>query len=223
MALYVGVEVVGLKEALKELNRFDKSLRRQITRDYKQVVKPIERDAKAAIQQLGKEPLSGWSRAWNPANARKPRQWKVAGGKRRVKDAWTEVQREEQRQQAVASGGIFPWDTSAAQKMIKAKINTKATKHWAGSTVNLAVFTISWLGAADQVFALAGRESSGKTPQGKQMIRALNERHGQATRILWPAYEKNKAQVDKELLALVERVMAAVNKKTVFTQRGQVR
>ena len=223
MALYVGIEVVGIKEALKELNTFDKKLRRQITRDYKKVVEPIMVDAKAALQQLGKEPLSGWARSWNPANASKPKIWKIHGGPRRVADAWTEVERMEKRAQAIASGGIFPWDTNAAQKMLKAKINTRATKQFALSTVNLAVFTISWRGAADQVFALAGRESSGKTPQGKQMIKALNEKHGQATRILWPAYEKNKEQVDKELFALVERVMAAVNKKTIFSQRGEVR
>ena len=216
MALSVGIEVVGIKEALKELNTFDKKLRRQITKDYKKVVQPIMVDAKAAIQQIGKEPLSGWARSWNPANARKQK-------RRQVANALTEVQRGEKRAQAIASGGIFPWDTNAAQKMLKTKINARATKQFALSTVNLAVFSISWRGVADQVFASAGRGSSGKTPQGKQMIKALNERHGQATRILWPAYEKNKDQVDKELFALVERVMAAVNKKTVFSQRGEVR
>ena len=35
------IEVVGLKEALKTLNKIDKSLRREITKDYKKIVQPV--------------------------------------------------------------------------------------------------------------------------------------------------------------------------------------
>ena len=58
MPVYASVEVVGLKEAIKELNRMDKTLRRQITRDYKTIVGPIAQDAKAAIDQIPDQPMS---------------------------------------------------------------------------------------------------------------------------------------------------------------------
>jgi len=215
MPIYAHVEVVGLKEALKELNTFDKSLRRQITRDYKAIVAPIERDAKQRLNSLGsKSPLSGWSRNWNPAKTRKP-----FGGKR-IKDAWSKVEAEERRQQAIAAGGIFPWNTSKAERMIKAKINTKQPREYAGAVRNLQIFTLSWLGAANEVFEMAGRESSGNTPQGKIMTAALNERFGNAGRILWRSYDDNRDVVDKELRALVERVMKAVNRKAIFNERA---
>lgn len=222
MPVYATVEVVGLKEALRELNTFDKKLRRQITRDYKAIVQPIEADAKRELASMGdKPPLSGWGRSWNPAKKRPAsRPWSFDGG-RRIKDAWTEVERDERRLQAIASGGVFPWDNDKAKQMIKAKINTKQPREFAGAVRNLQIFTLSWLGAANEVFEMAGRESSGKTEQGKTMIAALNDRHGQPGRILWRAYDKNRDVVDKELRALVERVMAAVNRKAIFQDRAR--
>ena len=214
MPVYVGVQVVGLKEALKELNSFDKKLRRQITRDYKAITKPIEQDAKTALNAFGdKPPLSGWGRSWNPAKTRKP-----FGGKK-TRDIWTKVQAEEKRQQAIATGGVFPWDTDAAKRMVKAKINTRQPKQFGGAMRNLQVFTLSWLGAANEVFEMAGRESSGKTQQGKQMIAALNTRFGQPGRVLWNAYDKNRDVVDKEMRQLVDRIMAAVNRKAIFSDK----
>lgn len=61
------IELVGLKDALKILNSTDKSLRRQITKDYKQIVAPVLREA---AQRLPDEaPLSGMARSWKPKGA----------------------------------------------------------------------------------------------------------------------------------------------------------
>jgi len=227
MPVYVAVEVVGLKEALKELNSFDKKLRRQITRDYKAIVEPIAADARAAIGQIDESagrPMSGWQRNWNPAHKRirKPRLSKSQGGRYRL-DAWAEVMREKRLREAAALPGIFPWDNDPAKRMIRMKINTKQPRQFAGAMRNLQIFTLSWLGAANEIFEMAGRESSGKTPQGRRMIATLNQRYGKPGRILWNSYEKNRDHVDKELVKLVERVMAAVNRKAIFTQNGKVR
>jgi len=224
MPVYASVEVVGLKEAIKELNRMDKTLRRQITRDYKAIVGPIAQDAKAAIDQIPDQPMSGWARNWNPATARtrKSRPWRFQGSRQR-RDAWTESMRDARAQEAAVSGGVLPWDNAPAKRMIKMKINTKQPREFAGAVRNLQVFTISWLGAANEMFEMAGRESAGKTPQGRQMIQTLNSRYGRPGRILWNSYEKNRDVVDKELLKLVERVMAAVNRKAVFSQTGKLR
>ena len=56
------VEVLGLKEALKELNTMDKKLRRQITRDFKQIVQPVIADAQTMLPSGA--PLSGMARPW---------------------------------------------------------------------------------------------------------------------------------------------------------------
>lgn len=218
MPVYASVEVVGLKEAIKELNRMDKTLRRQITRDYKAILDPVAREAKSVIDQIPDVPMSGWQRNWNPANKRK-KAFKINARR----DQWTESVREQKLQEAAASGGIFPWNNAPAKRMIKMKINTKQPREFAGAVRNLQVFTLSWLGSANEIFEMAGRESSGKTPQGRQMIATLTSRYGKPGRILWNAYDKNRDQVDKELVKLVERVMAAVNRKAVFTQNGKVR
>jgi hypothetical protein len=56
------VEVVGLKDALKTLNKLDKSLRREITKDYKKIVQPVIDDANKLVPTGA--PLSGMTRNW---------------------------------------------------------------------------------------------------------------------------------------------------------------
>ena len=56
------VEVVGLKDALKTLNKVDKSLRREITKDYKKIVEPVIDDANSLVPSG--VPLSGMARGW---------------------------------------------------------------------------------------------------------------------------------------------------------------
>lgn len=52
------IEIVGLKEALRALNKIDRSMRLQVTRDYKEIVAPMVADIKAEIPSS--PPLSGW-------------------------------------------------------------------------------------------------------------------------------------------------------------------
>ena len=56
------IEVLGLKEALKELNTIDKKLRRQITRDFRKIVQPVLGKAESMLPNNA--PLSGMSRSW---------------------------------------------------------------------------------------------------------------------------------------------------------------
>ena len=62
MGVDVTMEFSGLKEALKEINTIDKKLRRQITRDFKQIVQPVITDAKTMLPSGA--PLSGMARSW---------------------------------------------------------------------------------------------------------------------------------------------------------------
>ena len=179
MAVSAGVEVYGIKNALKELNKIDKSLRREITKDYKQIVSSVITDAKAAVPSTA--PLSGMDR-----------RWKTKSG-----------------YDIIPAGG---WNGVVAQKFLQAKISTRKINQFQGDTVNVGTFRIVWSGLANQVFDIAGRNSS------NALARALNAKWGRASRLLWPAYEKNKSQVDDEMLKLCERVMDEVNRNLVATK-----
>lgn len=62
MTVQTNVEVVGLKDALREINKVDKTLRRQITKDYKNIVSPVILQAQQVnLQQLA---LSGFAGSW---------------------------------------------------------------------------------------------------------------------------------------------------------------
>lgn len=62
MSVGVSVEVIGIKDALRELNNLDKEARRKVTRDFKRITKPVEESARKLIPQSA--PLSGMNRAW---------------------------------------------------------------------------------------------------------------------------------------------------------------
>ena len=62
MSVEANIEVAGIKDALSTLNRIDKSLRREITKDYKRLTQNVVDDAYQAIP-LG-VPLRGMARKW---------------------------------------------------------------------------------------------------------------------------------------------------------------
>jgi hypothetical protein len=179
VAVSAGVEVYGIKDALKELNKIDKSLRREITKDYKQIVSSVINDAKAAVPSY--PPLSGMNR-----------QWKTKSG-----------------YDIIPAGG---WNGAVAQKFLAAKISTRKVKEFRGDKVNVGTFRLVWTGLANQVYDISGRKSS------NALARALNAKWGRASRLLWPAYEKNKSQVDDEMLKLCERVMDEVSRNLVLNK-----
>ena len=60
MTAFASVQIVGLKEALKELKDIDPKLRREVTKDFRKVVDPVIKTAKAKVPQA--PPISGWGR-----------------------------------------------------------------------------------------------------------------------------------------------------------------
>lgn len=62
MTTDLNIEIVGLKDALKILNSMDKSLRREITKDFKSIMDPVVKDAVQLVPTDA--PLSGMSRVW---------------------------------------------------------------------------------------------------------------------------------------------------------------
>jgi hypothetical protein len=71
MARYVNsssLEVVGVKEALRTLNKMDKVARRQLTKDYAQIVSPVVKEARSLTP--AKAPLSGMAYTWKGRGAK---------------------------------------------------------------------------------------------------------------------------------------------------------
>lgn len=108
---------------------------------------------------------------------------------------------------------MTPWVGSVGNKFIKAKVSGKKPREFAGRMTNLAVFSVAWSGTVNTLFDLAGRRSGGDTEAGARMIRALEARFGKASRILWPAYEMNRAEVEKQTAELVKATLAATNRR----------
>ena len=77
------VEVLGLKEALKELNTMDKKLRRQITRDFTKIVQPVLGKAESMLPQG--PPLSGMARSWTGKSGADIMSWNDTRVRRNIK------------------------------------------------------------------------------------------------------------------------------------------
>lgn len=67
------IEIAGLKDALKTLNKIDKKLRVEITKDYRSIVKPVIADANSLIPS--NVPLSGMARNWDTKSGFKMLPW----------------------------------------------------------------------------------------------------------------------------------------------------
>ena len=61
MVASASVTIVGVKETLRELQKLEPDLAKEIKRDFKQIVDPIVKDARVQVVRL---PLSGFSRQW---------------------------------------------------------------------------------------------------------------------------------------------------------------
>lgn len=83
MAVDVGMEFTGLKEALKELNTIDKKLRRQVTKDFKQIVQPVVGKAESMLPSGA--PISGMARSWKGKSGADIMSWQDARVRKNIK------------------------------------------------------------------------------------------------------------------------------------------
>lgn len=116
MAVDNRLEVVGIKEALAELNDLDKKFRRGITVRYKEIVQPMLQEAKALTPK--KPPMSGWAREWSPTSERGYR----AGEK---------------------TMETLPW-TGQEARFIRPFVSGKRPKQYGGVTRHLTTFGVRW-------------------------------------------------------------------------------
>lgn len=105
------------------------------------------------------------------------------------------------------------WSGSTAGKFIKSQVSGKKPREYAGQMQNAAVFVVKFSGMANTVFAVSGRKNRGNSAQGENMIKVLEFRYGKPSRVLWPAYEANKTEVERQVIELTKEVMAEVGKR----------
>jgi len=138
MPVQSNIEVVGVKDTLKELRRLDPELRKEFTRQIKSVVAPMVMNARAAYPTL---PISGMARAWSQEGATK-----------------------------------FPWNAQKARSGVKVKTSTRKNQN--------AVVYVTQANPAAAIYELA--------TAGNSLGRGIRSRN---PRVLWPAYDKQAAQI----------------------------
>ena len=165
------IEVVGVKEALRDLSKIEKNLATELRKDAREIMRPIVQDAQQTIPD---EALSGMSRKW-----------------------------------VSSKSGIqlLPWDATKARKYVKAKTTTKRPKEFNGVVRDLAVFYVSWAGGVNMLFDMAGRKNN------SVMAANLTGKFGPPSRIMWPAAEKNEAEVTAGISEVVDRIVDLTNDK----------
>lgn len=201
MPATVDIRATGIKEALRELNDIDKRLRRQITKDYEQIVQPIVSGARSLVPT--KAPLSGFDRFWTPMGSRTPVLpfgLNDVDGPKRPRSDWA--------QSSAGRRQMGEWNKWKAG--IRAYVSGKRPQTFGGYTRNLAAFGVRWLGKSAVLFDTSAQPT---TRQGAQMVSALTSKFGPPSRVMWRAYEKADSQVMYELEKLVKKVMQAVGRK----------
>jgi hypothetical protein len=194
VAVDLDVGVVGIKQALKDLNKISPALRRQITKDYAKVVEPMLKTAQQAIPQIG--PVSGMDRGgWKTASGLQilpPSGWNGTAAEKALKPKINTRRVKEFRGQKenLAVFGLV-W---------RGYVNTVLDMAGRKSFGNRDVF--SRVGSHGKRVGAVG---------GPHLIAMLRGRYGSASRIVWPSYEKNKNELDDEMQKLVNEVMRLAN------------
>lgn len=196
------ISVVGVKEALRELNDLDKSARRQLTRDYRELVNPLVVDAKRHVPN--EAPLSGMARSWTPRGA-SAAVLPYTGAARRGPSKPTEADMARSREARRQYSRWAQWDAG-----IKAYVSGKRPRTVGGTTRNLSAFGVRWQGPAAVLFDTAGQSS---TPQGARLVSALTARYGAPSRVMWRAWNSAGPEVQEKVAELIERLMRRVGRK----------
>lgn len=195
MTALTNLEVAGLKESLKTLQSLDKSARRQITKDYKDLVQPLVSDARQLVPTDA--PLSGFNRTWAPRGGQAVLPFMGNTGARAPrKPSAREMNYPGGRKQMVQ---WMKW-----QQGLNAFVSGKKPRQYGDYTKNLAVFGVQWQGPAAVLFDTSRRAN---TPQGARMISVLQSRFGPASRVMWKAYQSADEAIQRDLEQLIQRIM----------------
>lgn len=102
---------------------------------------------------------------------------------------------------------LFPYDQAAARKGVVLKIDTGKRSQ--------SVIRIDQKNPAAAIIDMAGKRG-GNTPQGQRFVEKLTAMFGPPSRVMWPTYERQGANVERNMFEVVEELMETVNKKLVM-------
>lgn len=212
MSTTVNIEVVGVKEALREINSMDKSARMKISKNFREIMQPFVEDARNLVPD--EIPMSGWARNWFPrggtepllpqSGARRPRYTQGMAIRYSMYAEGSKPAELEARRAA-----FMNYDQKLWERSIKPYVSGKRPKTVGGYTRNLSAFGASWLSPTAALFDASGQSS---TPQGAQMVKVLKQRYGNTSRIMWRAWEKADDDVIGAIRQLVQDIMFRANK-----------
>jgi hypothetical protein len=193
------VKIFGIQQTLKDLNDFDKTYRKQVTKDIKKEGDVIVADARSAVQHFENSEGNG---------APLSRMYKYSLIKGRS-IFWTTS--------AVQKGFITrvgKRGNKAKTVMFKDKFdaeNNPRESHFVSyKATPYELMSMQQKDVAGAIFDHAGRTKSTKFTE------TLNKEEGPAPRVLEKAVDKNRENVVNEVEKIVDKVMKTLNKKMVI-------
>lgn len=196
MAVDTTVGVVGLKDALKTLNKVAPSLRREITKDYKKIVEPMIVEARSRTPTIG--PVSGMDRSG----------WKTRSGVEVLPaSGWNGVKAQKAFQAKISTRRV---------KEFRGTMENVGTFRlvwtgWANTVFDMAGRKSS--GSSDVFSRMGSHGRMVGAVGGPRLLALLQGRYGGASRLVYPSYEREKTAVDDQMQQLVQRVMRLVQEE----------
>lgn len=192
------VKIFGIQQTLKDLNDFDKTMRKQVTKDIKHAGDVIVQDARSAVQKFENS-------AGNGAPLSRMYKYSLIKGRSVF---WTTS--------AVQKGFI----TKVAKRGNKAKTvmfkdkfdaesNPRESHTVSYKATPFQLMTMQQKDVAGAIFEHAGKNKTTKFTE------TLNKEEGPAPRVLEKAVIKNRETVVHEVEQIVEKVMQTLNRKMV--------
>ena len=193
------VKIFGIQQTLKELNDFDKTYRRQVTKDIKKEGDVIVADARVAVQKFENS-------AGNGAPLSRMYKYSLIKGRSIFWDT-----------SAVQKGfltKVGKRGSKAKTVMFKDKFdaeNNPRESHFVSYKAKpYELMSIQQKDVAGAIFDHAGKNKT------TRFTDTLNKEEGPAPRVLEKAVMKNRENVVKEVEKIVDKVMATLNKKLVI-------
>ena len=183
------IQVEGLKENLRLLQKIDPALRREFTKRFKELAKP-------AVDEIEKA---------KPSKTGLPRGFQHGGrtGANTVKKVKVNLNTRRARARNLAQG--VQYETIGTVRIQSADAAT-AIADMAGKTGNIAYdgYTRSYPGRPN------GHRNAG---QGAALIQALNASIGAPSRFMWPGAERGLTGLEQEFLNLAIDVEKEINRE----------
>jgi hypothetical protein len=193
------VKIFGIQQTLKELNDFDKTYRRQVTKDIKKEGDVIVADARVAVEKFENS-------AGNGAPLSRMYKYSLIKGRSVF---WTTSAVQKGFLTKVGKRG-----SKAKTVMFKDKFdaeNNPRESHFVSyKATSYELMSMQQKDVAGAIFDHAGKNKT------TRFTETLNKEEGPAPRVLEKAVMKNRENVVREVEKIVDKVMATLNKKLVI-------